>query len=129
MVNRCSNCREMGHNTRSCKRSSDEATAMRESFNEVSIRVVTFNAMKRREWLLSRVPVDVEMRVVDSRDREGNVVFLASEFSINRVPINRGPAKKVPNSLIKIQELLFDNSQDIPDGLYKELMDALIIKD
>jgi hypothetical protein len=129
MVNRCSNCREMGHNTRSCKRSSDEATAMRESFNEVSIRVVTFNAMKRREWLLSRVPVDVEMRVVDSRDQEGNVIFLASEFPINRFPINRVPAKKIPKSLVKIQEILFDNSQDIPDGLYKDLMDALIIKD
>ena len=74
--------------------------------------------------MLNRVPVEVEMRVVDSRDREGNVVFRASEFSINRVP-----AKNVPKSLIKIQEILFDNSQDISDGLYKELMDALIIKD
>ena len=74
--------------------------------------------------MLNRVPVEVEMRVVDSRDREGNVVFLAREFSINRVP-----AKNVPKSLIKIQEILFDNSQDISDGLYKELMDALIIKD
>ena len=124
MTNRCSNCREMGHNVRSCKRSSDEAIAMRESFNEVSITVVTTNMRRRREWLLNRVPVEVEMRVVDSRDREGNVVFLASEFSINRVP-----AKNVPKSLIKIQEILFDNSQDISDGLYKELMDALIIKD
>jgi len=74
--------------------------------------------------MLNRVPVEVEMRVVDSRDREGNVVFRASEFSIIRVP-----AKNVPKSLIKIQEILFDNSQDISDGLYKELMDALIIKD
>jgi len=130
MVNRCSNCREMGHNTRSCKRSSDEATAMRESFNEVSIRVVTFNAMKRREWLLSRVPVDVEMRVVDSRDHEGNVVFLASELSISRAHVmNIKSSKSIPKSLVKIQEILFDNSQDIPDGLYKDLMDALIIKD
>ena len=129
MYNRCSNCREMGHNTRSCKRSSDEATAMRESFNEVSIRVVTFNAMKRREWFLNRVPVDVEMRIVDSRDSEGNVVFLTSEFSINRFPVeNVKSSKSVPKSLVKIQEILFDNSQDIPDGLYKELMDALIIK-
>ena len=124
MTNRCSNCREMGHNVRSCTRSSDEATAMRKSFNEVSITVVTTNMCRRREWLLNRVPVEVEMRVVDSRDREGNVVFLAREFSINRVP-----GKNVPKSLIKIQEILFDNSQDIPDGLYKELMDALIIKD
>jgi hypothetical protein len=37
--------------------------------------------------------------------------------------------KQVPKSLVKIQEILFDNSQDLPDGLYKQLMDALIIKD
>ena len=129
MYNRCSNCREMGHNTRSCKRSSDEATAMRNSFNEVSMTVVTTNKQRRREWILNRVPVDVEMRIVDSRDSEGNVVFLTSEFSINRFPVeNVKSSKSVPKSLVKIQEILFDNSQDIPDGLYKELMDALIIK-
>ena len=129
MCNRCSKCREMGHNTRSCKRSSDEAAAMRESFNRVSRTVVTTNAARRREWLLSRVPIDVEMRIVDSHDREGNVVFLASEFPINRRPVEKtNSSKSVPKSLMKIQEILFDNSQDIPDGLYKQLMDALIIK-
>lgn len=129
MCNRCSNCREMGHNTRSCKRSSDEAAAMRESFNRVSRTVVTTNAARRREWLVSRVPVDVELRIVDTRDHEGNVVFLASEFPITRLPVEKtNSSKSVPKSLMKIQEILFDNSQDIPDGLYKQLMDALIIK-
>ena len=80
--------------------------------------------------MLNRVPVEVEMRVVDSRDREGNVVFLAREFSISRAHVmNIKSSKSIPKSLVKIQEILFDNSQDIPDGLYKELMDALIIKD
>ena len=129
MCNRCSNCREMGHNTRSCKRSSDEAAAMRESFNRVSRTVVTTNAARRREWLLSGVPIDVVMRIVDSHDRDGNVVFIASEFPINRRSVEKtNSSKSVPKSLMKIQEILFDNSQDIPDGLYKQLMDALIIK-
>ena len=35
-----------------------------------------------------------------------------------------GPTK----SQIKIQEILFDNSEKIPEGLYKDLMDALVIK-
>jgi len=29
---------------------------------------------------------------------------------------------------VKIQEILFENAQQIPDGLYKELMDALMIR-
>jgi hypothetical protein len=29
----------------------------------------------------------------------------------------------------KVQEILFDRCQEIPDGLYKELMDALVIRD
>jgi len=29
---------------------------------------------------------------------------------------------------VKIQEILFDHCQEIPDGLYKELMDALVIR-
>ena len=129
MTNRCSKCREMGHNVRSCKRSCDEASAMRESFREVAMTVNSYNATRWQEWLLDRVPIDVEMRVVDSRDHEGNVVFLASEFSINRRPVvNTKTSKSIPKSLSKIQEILFENSQDIPDGLYKELMDALIIK-
>jgi hypothetical protein len=28
----------------------------------------------------------------------------------------------------KIQEILFDNAHKLPDGLYKELMDALVIR-
>ena len=129
MCNRCSNCREMGHNTRSCKRSSEEAAAMRESFKEVSRVVVSNNVARRREWLLNRTPTVMEMHVVDSRDREGNVVFLPSP--LHRHPVENmksNSSKSVPKSLMKIQEILFDNSQDIPDGLYKELMDALIIK-
>ena len=87
--------------------------------------------MKRREWLLHRVPVDVVLRIVDARDREGNVVFQVSEFPITQRPVENiksNSSKSVPKSLMKIQEILFDNSQDIPDGLYKQLMDALIIK-
>jgi hypothetical protein len=39
-------------------------------------------------------------------------------------PSVSGPTK----SQIKIQEILFDNSEKIPEGLYKDLMDALVIK-
>lgn len=29
---------------------------------------------------------------------------------------------------VKLQEILFDRCQEIPEGLYKELMDALVIR-
>lgn len=29
---------------------------------------------------------------------------------------------------VKIQEILFDHCQEISDGLYKELMDALVLR-
>ena len=29
---------------------------------------------------------------------------------------------------VKIQEILFENGQQIPDGLYKQLMDALVLR-
>ena len=29
---------------------------------------------------------------------------------------------------VKIQEILFDHCQEIPEGLYKQLMDALVIR-
>lgn len=29
---------------------------------------------------------------------------------------------------VKIQEILFDHCQEIPDGLYKQLMDALVLR-
>ena len=35
--------------------------------------------------------------------------------------------KKPTPSEIKIQEILFENCTEIPDGLYKQLMDALVI--
>ncbi len=40
-----------------------------------------------------------------------------------------GPPRNVPTVREqKIQEILFENAQKIPDGLYKELMDALVIR-
>jgi len=40
-------------------------------------------------------------------------------------PCNEGPSK----CKIAIQSILFENAEKIPDGVYKELMDALLIKD
>jgi hypothetical protein len=40
---------------------------------------------------------------------------------------NNQRRKKPTNSEIKIQEILFEHCTEIPDGVYKQLMDALVI--
>jgi hypothetical protein len=41
-------------------------------------------------------------------------------------PTNQRRKKPTPSE-VKIQEILFENCQEIPDGIYKQLMDALVI--
>ena len=81
--------------------------------------------------------VGIMTEVIDVRGRDGDVTFMTHDVvtapvrpvqPVQPVQPVTNVAKKVPNSLVKIQEILFDNSQDLPDGLYKQLMDALVIK-
>jgi len=45
-------------------------------------------------------------------------------------PQGGGPREVGPSKCkIAMQNILFDNAEKIPDGVYKELMDALLIKD
>lgn len=41
-------------------------------------------------------------------------------------PTNQRRKKPTPSE-IKIQEIIFENCEEIPDGIYKQLMDALVI--
>lgn len=41
-------------------------------------------------------------------------------------PTNQRRKKPTPSE-VKIQEILFENCTEIPDGIYKQLMDALVI--
>ena len=45
-----------------------------------------------------------------------------------RAPVSRAPVSRVRPSpqMNKVQEILFDNSDKIPEGLYLELMNALV---
>ena len=141
MTSRCSYCREMGHNSRGCNRSSWEAAEMKISYARVA--KVALEANKQRAQLLAQgdaSQVGIKTEVIDVRGRDGDVTFMTHDVVIAPVrPIQpvqpvqpvqaiTNVAKKVPNSLIKIQELVFDHATELPDGLYKQLMDALVIK-
>jgi len=136
MTTRCSYCRELGHNSRACNKASWEAAEMKISY----ARVANLALRANKQRLLAIAQGDLSERsvktvVIDSRDREGRVMFMTHDVETSPVrlvsrqvqPVSN-TAKIVPKSLVKIQEILFDNSQDLPDGLYKQLMDALVIK-
>lgn len=59
--------------------------------------------------------VDMQRRLELMMDAYGSSVINSSRT---------GPTARE----VKIQEILFDHCQEIPEGLYKELMDALVIQ-
>jgi len=135
MYSRCSKCREMGHNSRGCKRDSWDAEEMKISYARVA--KVALEANKQRVRAVAQgdeSQVGIMTEVIDVRGRDGDVTFMTHDVVTAPVrpvqPVRpvANVAKKVPNSLVKIQELVFDHATELPDGLYKQLMDALVIK-
>mgnify|MGYP001264248036 CR=1 FL=1 len=139
---RCSRCCEMGHNRRTCDIDSSEAAEMRKSYERVqklATRANTQRVLAIRRGDLSEVNMSTE--VIDSRDRDGKVIFMLHErehapsyplaplpaLSEQLQPVSE-TTNLVPEPLVKIQDILFENSQDIPEGLYMQLMDAMVIK-
>jgi len=94
--NRCSMCKQEGHNRARCPHDVWTQASLREQYRA-----------HQREWV----------RVQQERV---NAYFRAQETQRSAGP---GRCK------MTIQSILFDNAQDIPDGVYKQLMDALLIKD
>lgn len=122
--NRCGLCRQVGHNRCNCPHTTVEATRLREAFN-------TEQRQERRQ---------VRQSLQQSRERQTDTEFRQSMYA-EVVDIQERLAALVssePTSVVprsgptvrerKIQEIIFDNAQIIPDGLYKELMDALVIR-
>jgi hypothetical protein len=131
--NRCSSCRQEGHNRTRCPHGAAEATSLREAYNrerrEESVRraralnerhqqlasQALFQTTSNAEWragVYAQV-VDMQRRL---RDLTGNGPPVP--------PPRTGPTVRE----VKIQEILFENAQSIPDGLYKQLMDALVLR-
>jgi ATPase subunit of ABC transporter with duplicated ATPase domains len=123
--NRCGLCRQVGHNRSNCPHTTVEATRLR----------VAFNAEQRQERR------QLHQRLQQSPERQSDTEFRESMYAQvvdmqQRLAalVASEPTTVVPRSgptvrERKIQEILFDNAQIIPDGLYKDLMDALVIRD
>jgi len=118
--NRCSCCRQQGHNRSTCPHTVVEATRLREAFHQerrrdaqAAIRVAN-QGPATEEWRTG-----IYEEVVDMQRRLQLLTARSSAAPPPGVPTVRER---------KIQEILFENSEKIPEGLYKELMDALVIR-
>jgi hypothetical protein len=120
--NRCSRCRQEGHNRTICPHDEATATQLRVAFNRerraanqrLSTQVVTAPpVVANAEW-----QARIRAQVADMQRR----------LSELQSPLARLPPPNIPTVRErKIQEIIFDNAEKLPDGLYKELMDALVI--
>ena len=102
---RCGLCRQHGHNRSTCPHSGVRQIQLTAEFNEA----------RRLEYVAERA----RARQVAESIRQWD--WYPQECA----PCNEGPS----NCKIAIQNILFENAEKIPDGIYKELMDALLIKD
>ena len=106
MPNRCGTCRQFGHNRTRCPY--DAAT-------QVSLREA-----RRREQIEE-----------NRRSHEAFLRFDAARRAENPMLPDLGgqvPRAKPTCREVKVQEILFDHCQEIPEGIYKQLMDALVIQ-
>lgn len=123
--NRCGLCRQVGHNQRNCPHTTEEATRLRIAFN-------TEQRQERRQ-LHQRLQQSQEHQT-DTEFRESMYAQVVDMQQRLAALVASEPTTVVPRSgptvrERKIQEIIFENSEMIPNGLYKELMDALVIRD
>lgn len=116
MPNRCGLCRQLGHNRTRCPH--DAAT-------QVSLREA-----RRREQIEENRRAHEAFLRFDAARSTGHPIPLVPVTPSSLDPelgIQVQRAKPTCRE-IKVQEILFDRCQEIPEGIYKQLMDALVIQ-
>ena len=130
--NRCSSCRQEGHNRTRCPHGAAEATSLREAFNrerrEESVRRARA-LNERHQQLASQALFQTTSNAEWRAGVYAQVVYMQRRLRDLTgdgppTPPRTGPTVRE----VKIQEILFENAQSIPDGLYKQLMDALVLR-
>lgn len=132
--NRCSLCREEGHNCARCPHSPADAASLREAYNTAQREGY---ARRRHQVLQERqAALNERTRAIQSSNEEFRASMYAQVVDMQSrlaALTGNGPSLPPPRTgptvrEVKIQEILFDHCQEIPDGLYKELMDALVLR-
>ena len=121
---RCGLCRQFGHNRSTCPHTAQEARSLAAEYvqNQRAARRTQVQAM-RDELFERSVELERERWRADSAEREWRRLERGVWDFVHRE--NDGPSRLAAT----VQEIVFENSDKIPDGIYKQLMDALMIRD
>ena len=116
MPNRCGLCRQFGHNRTRCPYDAATQVSLREAF--------------RREQIEENRRSHEAFLRYDAARRTGHPIPLVTVPGMSHDPGLGGQVQRAKPTCreIKVQEILFDRCQEIPEGIYKELMDALVIQ-
>lgn len=131
MPNRCTHCRQEGHNRTTCPHDAWHAASLREAYN----RECTEQARRRhlqlqeRQQVLNRPTPPLNSSEWQASMRAQVLSLQARLTVLSRASEQRRPPSSPTVREKKVQEILFERSEELNDGLYKELMDALVIKD
>lgn len=116
-VYRCSRCRQVGHQRRHCPHTEQTAERYRLEYQAVVREQRRVEAMERAE------------RVAEGHEHALRVEFergfMRGQSWRREIFGGEGPSRLAS----AVQEIVFENAEKIPDGIYKQLMDALMIRD
>ena len=140
---RCSRCRNLGHFAPACPHSDEEARAMKLEYSLTHPRSVPLRVHYER-WRASQpTPGDAprystpppRMIAPSSVWAQEEEIRRTLQLSLDRVEWLQRPVSSMgvvnPGPTVReraVQDILFENSEKIPDGLYKQLMDALVLR-
>ena len=117
MPNRCTHCRQEGHNRTTCPHDAWHAASLREAYN----------AQLREE----RRSVNERFQAAYTAETRQRIDALHQRISLLAASAAGRDLPSAPPTVRekKVQEILFERAEELNDGLYKELMDALVLKD
>lgn len=122
---RCGLCRQPGHDRRNCPCTDVEARRLSEEYNRE----------RRQEAVRRRRELEVRVQQTATHNEGWRSEVYAQVVDMQRrleALTGNGPSRPPPTTPTvrerKVQEILFENAEKIPDGLYKELMDALVLR-
>lgn len=143
---RCSRCRNLGHFAPACPHSDEEARAMKLEYSRTHPRSVPLRVHYERYRASQPTPGDAPRystpppRIAPSsvwaQEEELRRALQLSLAAYVQRPVSSmgvvSPVRVVnPGPTVReraVQDILFENSEKIPDGLYKQLMDALVLR-
>ena len=122
---RCGLCRQLGHNRNTCPHTAQGARSLAAEYVQDQRAARRDQVQAVRDELFERsLELERERHRADSAEREWRRLQIGVYEFLERRDSN-GPSRLAAT----VQEIVFENGDKIPDGIYKQLMDALMIRD